>query len=95
MNDSFQAYRNLTANTTSILGYLEFEEPGFFAALTVPEDKNGMTMVTKSRKPIRKDYLYERWINNKSLGVYSDLLPAHSHEVWKLDQKVREEKDMS
>ena len=54
-----------------------------------------MTMVTKSRKLIRKDYLYKRWINNKSLGVYSDLLPTHSYKVWKLDQKVQEEKDIS
>ncbi|KAJ5448828.1 hypothetical protein N7445_003649 [Penicillium cf. griseofulvum] len=47
LNSSFQSYKNLTANTASILDYLEFEEPEYFAALTVPEDENGMTMITK------------------------------------------------
>ncbi|KGO64122.1 ATPase, AAA-type, core [Penicillium italicum] len=93
LNDSFQAYKKLTANAASILDYLEFEESGYFAALTVPEDENGMIMVTKRGRPIRKDYLYERWVNNQDPGVCSALLPTHCREIWKLDQKIREEKE--
>ena len=52
LNDSFQAYQNLIAHAASILDYLEFEEPEYFAALTVPEEPNGMTLVDKSGKPI-------------------------------------------
>ncbi|KAJ5504068.1 hypothetical protein N7463_006942 [Penicillium fimorum] len=95
LNSSFQAYKNLAANAASILDYLEFEEPEYFVALTVPEDKNGMTMVTKRGKAIKKDYLYERWVRNKSPGVCSDLLPAHCRDIWALDQKLREEKAIS
>lgn len=97
LNDSFQAYKNLTANATSILDYLEFEEPEYFAALTVPEpeEPNSMAVVDNSGKAIRKDYLYHRWIRNQDAGVCSDLLPAHCHDIWALDQKIREEKNSS
>ncbi|KAJ5823469.1 hypothetical protein N7447_005809 [Penicillium robsamsonii] len=95
LNSSFQNYKNLAANAASILDYLEFEEPEYFAALTVPEDKNGMTMVTKRGKTIKRDYLYERWVRNESPGVCSDLLPAHCRDIWALDQKIREEKAIS
>ncbi|KAG0159823.1 hypothetical protein PDIDSM_7350 [Penicillium digitatum] len=93
LNNSFQAYKNLAATSASILDYLEFEEPEYFTALTVPEDTNGMVMVTKSGKPIRQDYLYGRWIMNQDPGVCSALLPAHCRDIWKLDPKIREEKD--
>ncbi|CDM37011.1 hypothetical protein DTO013E5_7175 [Penicillium roqueforti] len=97
LNDSFQAYKNLTANATSILDYLEFEEPEYFAALTVPEpeEPNSMAVVDNGGKAIRKDYLYHRWIRNQDAGVCSDLLPAHCHDIWALDQKIREEKNSS
>ncbi|CAI7567741.1 unnamed protein product [Penicillium glandicola] len=95
LNDSFQEYKNLAANAASILDYLEFEEPEYFAALTVPEDEFGMTKVDEHGKAIRKDYLYGRWINNQTSGVYSDLLPDDCQRVWALDQKIREEKDRS
>ncbi|CAI7659971.1 unnamed protein product [Penicillium viridicatum] len=94
LNDSFQAYKNLTANDVSILDYLEFEEPEYFAALTVPEDEHGMIMVTQNRRPSRS-YLYARWRKNQDAGVYANLLPAHCRDIWKLDKKIREEKDRS
>ncbi|KAF7519098.1 hypothetical protein PCG10_010340 [Penicillium crustosum] len=94
LNDSFQAYKNLTANDVSILDYLEFEEPEYFAALTVPEDENGMIMVTRRGRPSR-DYLYARWKKNEDAGVYANLLPTQCRDIWKLDKKIREEKDES
>ncbi|KAJ5203268.1 hypothetical protein N7449_005347 [Penicillium cf. viridicatum] len=92
LNGSFQAYKNLTANDVSILDYLEFEEPEYFAALTVPEDENGMIMVTQRGRPPR-NYLYARWRKNQDAGVYANLLPTHCRDIWKLDKNIREEKD--
>ncbi|KAJ5972007.1 ATPase AAA-type core [Penicillium vulpinum] len=95
LNDSFEAYKNLAANAASILDYLEFEEPEYFEALTVPQDENDMTMVIQGGKAARKEYLYGRWINNQNAGVYTDLLPRNSRDIWELDIKIREEKDRS
>ncbi|KAJ5505540.1 ATPase AAA-type core [Penicillium expansum] len=95
LHDSFQAYKKLGANAESILDYLEFEEPEYFEALTVPEGENGMIMVTKRGRPMKKNYLYGRWISNQDPGVCSDLLPARCRDIWSLDQKIREEKDRS
>lgn len=95
LHDSFQAYKKLGANAESILDYLEFEEPEYFEALTVPEGENGMIMVTKRGRPMKKNYLYGRWISNQDPGVCSGLLPARCRDVWSLDQKIREEKERS
>ncbi|OQE43716.1 hypothetical protein PENCOP_c003G04699 [Penicillium coprophilum] len=95
LDSSFQEYKSLVANAASILDYLEFEEPEYFTALTVPEDENGMTMVTKGGKSIKKSYLYERWIRNEDPGVCTDILPAHCRDIWALDQKIRGEKERS
>lgn len=92
LNDSFQAYKNLTANDVSILDYLEFEEPDYFAALAVPDDEDGMVMVTQRGRPSR-NYLYARWRKNQDAGMYANLIPAHCRDIWKLDKKLREEKD--
>jgi len=60
MDASFQAYQTLAANPASILDYLEFEEPEYFGSLTLPEDESGMSIVGKSGKAVKRDYLYNR-----------------------------------
>ncbi|OQE96191.1 hypothetical protein PENNAL_c0001G04155 [Penicillium nalgiovense] len=52
-------------------------------------------MVTKRAGRALKNLLYARWIRNQDAEVYSDLLPTHCRDIWKLDPKIREEKDRS
>lgn len=54
-----------------------------------------MIMVTKRAGRALKNLLYARWIRNQDAEVYSDLLPTHCRDIWKLDPKIREEKDRS
>jgi hypothetical protein len=85
---AFEAYKSFSANTISILEFLEFEEPDFFEALTVPEQEDGMTVVGKGGRKISKSYLYDRWIRGDGPGEFANSLPQGSH-VWKLDEHTR------
>lgn len=95
LNESFAAYQTLAADSLSILEYLEFEEPEYFEAFTIPEDENGMSMVVEKGKAVKKDYLYNRWIKGKSPKPFTDLLPAQCRGIWASEKKVRDEKVQS
>ncbi|KAJ5771640.1 P-loop containing nucleoside triphosphate hydrolase protein [Penicillium odoratum] len=92
---SFAAYQILSADSSAILDYLEFEEPDYFEALTIPESVDGMSVVDKDGKAIKKGYLYDRWIRGQSSKPLTECLPAQSHGIWKLEQRIRDEKIQS
>jgi hypothetical protein len=92
LNESFAAYQMLAADSLSILEYLEFEDPEYFEAFTIPEEENEMIMVGEKGKAVRKDYLYNRWVKGKSANPFTKLLPAQCRSIWALEQRVRDEK---
>lgn len=92
LNESFKAYNTLAAGSSSILEYLEFEEPEYFEAFTVPEDEDGMSIVGENGKAVGKDYLYNQWTKGKFPKPFIQLLPDQYHRIWALEQKVRDEK---
>jgi hypothetical protein len=92
LNESFAAYQMLAADSLSILEYLEFEDPEYFEAFTIPGEENGMIMVGEKGKAVRKDYLYNRWVKGKSANPFTKLLPAQCRSIWALEQRVRDEK---
>lgn len=89
---SLQAYLDLALDSTSMLDYLEFEEPESFEALSIPENEDGMVLVDSRGKAVRKGYLYDRWVKGKGPKHFSDLLPVHCHSLWALEQEARNEK---
>lgn len=88
LETAFNAYKNFSVNAASILEFLEFEEPDFFEALTVPEQEDGMIMVGKGGHKISRVYLYDRWTRGDNPGEFANSLPQGSH-VWKLDKQTR------
>ncbi|CAG8220337.1 unnamed protein product [Penicillium salamii] len=92
LNQSFQAYQSLSAGNLSILSYLEFEEPDFFEALSVPEDESGMSIVGKTGKAVHQDYLFAQWARGESPKHLIDLLPARCQTIWEMEQHLREDK---
>lgn len=95
IEDSFNAYQKLSADSSAILDYLEFEEPEYFEAFTVPQDEDGMSVVDKDGKAMKKGYLYDCWVRGLSAHPCVELLPAPGRIVWELEQKVRNEKVQS
>lgn len=75
LGDSFTAYKKSATDAASVMDYLEFEEPEFWEAFTVPDGADGMTVVGKDGRAVGKYYLYEQWINDDSAGVFEGTLP--------------------
>ncbi|OKL58227.1 hypothetical protein UA08_06552 [Talaromyces atroroseus] len=95
LDEKFKAYQSRKNDYDMIIEYLEFEEPEFFEALTVPENEDGMTTVGRGGSDIQKDYLYKRWIHGDTAGVFEKSLPKTCHAVWKLNRDLRQEKHRS
>ncbi|KAJ5333870.1 uncharacterized protein N7506_007653 [Penicillium brevicompactum] len=89
---SFRAYQQLSADTTSMLDYLEFEEPEYFEALSVPEDESGMKTAGKSGRAVGKGYLFDRWAQGKNPKHFLDTLPEHCRSIWAMEQDLRKKK---
>lgn len=94
LDESFKRYKTVNTNSSAILEYLEFEEPAYFEAFTVPED-DGMNVVGKDGKVVQKDYLYHRWIKGQSPEPFSNMLPAQCRDIWATEQRLRDEKAQS
>jgi hypothetical protein len=95
IDSAFAAYQRLSANASAILDYLEFEEPEYFDAFTIPEDEDGMIVVDKDGKAIKKSYLYDCWTRGQSPQAFAKVLPVERRDIWKMEQALRDEKIQS
>lgn len=89
---AFGRYKGSVPDSTSILEYLEFEEPELFEAFSVPEDEDGMTFMGKNGKALGKSYLYNQWIRGKGPGALEHLVSREFDHIWHLSQSEREER---
>ncbi|PYH78053.1 P-loop containing nucleoside triphosphate hydrolase protein [Aspergillus uvarum CBS 121591] len=92
IESSFAAYQKLSADSLAVLDYLEFADSDYFEAFTVPENEDGMSVVDKHGKAMKKNYLYERWARGQSPDPLTELLSAQSLKIWALEPKLRDEK---
>lgn len=93
LQECLKRYKRTDADIVSILDYLEFEDPEWFEAFSIPDDQSGMTMVNAQGKEIKKDYLYSRWIRGKDAGVFQKSILPSCDAVWRLDKTARQEKN--
>ncbi|KAF8213839.1 P-loop containing nucleoside triphosphate hydrolase protein [Mycena galopus ATCC 62051] len=73
-----------------LLTHMEFDDPDFFAALSLPPSEDGMTYVGKDGKEIGKDYLLTQWQQGRDAGIFKahpDILAAA--EIWGMDRAKR------
>jgi AAA domain len=92
LDEKFNVYQNRKNDDDMIMEYLEFEEPEFYEALTVPENDDGMITVGRRGSEIQKDYLYKRWIHGQTAGIFQNLLPKTCHAAWDMNKDLRQEK---
>jgi hypothetical protein len=77
-----------------ILEYLEFNEPDFYEALSVPAvDDGGFQRVGGKGEKINADYLIKRWRNGAGPGALPEVLESEGARlVWSLSPEDREGK---
>ncbi|KAJ5117791.1 P-loop containing nucleoside triphosphate hydrolase protein [Penicillium atrosanguineum] len=92
LQQSFNRYKKTDANAAFILSFLEFEDPEYFEALSVPDDEVGMMTIGARGQVVKNDYLYNRWVQGKDAGAFQASLPFSCGAVWKLSNDKRQEK---
>ncbi|KAL1962658.1 hypothetical protein VTN77DRAFT_9292 [Rasamsonia byssochlamydoides] len=90
LKNAFNSYNKFNISSKEILEFLEFEDPSFYEALTVPEEANGMTRVGRRGRQVKPSYLYDRWSQGKDAGVFADELSEQSQQVWAMDDTARQ-----
>ncbi|KAJ4477292.1 P-loop containing nucleoside triphosphate hydrolase protein [Lentinula aciculospora] len=87
---SFESFVQSSVGNADLLVHLEFEEPDFFEAFSVPVSDDGMTVVGKSGRALDEFYLVDRWRHGQNAGVFSDQqnvsIAAH---IWNMEKKER------
>lgn len=92
LGESFTTYQNLKPDASTVMDYLEFEEPEFWEAFTLPESDDGMTLVGKGGNAIGKYHLYQEWVKGNGCGKLARSLPASTRRVWTMSKEARHEK---
>lgn len=88
---TFATYKNFKVTSSSILEYLEFEEPRFYEAFHVPEEENGMQIVGPNSKAISSDYPYNCWARGKQQwGLRQPNFSPDSRSIWDMDYPARQ-----
>jgi len=92
LQDAFKRFQTANIQKTHLMEFLEFEDPGFFDALTVPKnDEDGQTRVGKKGKAVSPFYLLDRWITGRNdAGFLQHLQPKGATAIWKMPKGGRQ-----
>ena len=92
---AFNRYLSFKASPSHILGYLEFEDPAFYAAFEVPdlEDSDGMVRVGKGGERVSATYLISQWQRGWNAGIYERDIRNYKSEtinkIWDMKHDTR------
>ncbi|KAJ3507974.1 hypothetical protein NLJ89_g6011 [Agrocybe chaxingu] len=90
LDKAFKKYNSPRIHYRDILVHLEFESPAHFAAFSVPDPEDGMTMVDRTGREIKPHYLIDRWRKNQDAGVFSgNTTDPEIQQVWRTPAQQR------
>ncbi|KAL4256309.1 CbxX/CfxQ family protein [Pleurotus pulmonarius] len=90
---AFDKYKVAKIRPGDILAYLEFEEPDFFEAFSVPQSTNGEVLVGKKGRKLFPTYLIEQWMRGQDAGVLKDHTHIKSSEaIWTTPKVARHQR---
>jgi hypothetical protein len=88
----FEAYKRPKLSYEDLLTHLEFDEPEYFEAFTVPPADEGMIIVGNKGRAVNKHYLLDRWIRGQDAGIFkSSPRVLDTIEVWDILPSLRKE----
>ncbi|EEB91121.1 hypothetical protein MPER_10574, partial [Moniliophthora perniciosa FA553] len=73
----------------ALLDYVEFEDPDYFAAFSVPLSNDNMTQVDSKGKAIKPTYLIEQWKAGRNAGVFKNYNFVRDSKVWTMPADER------
>ncbi|KAJ7158758.1 P-loop containing nucleoside triphosphate hydrolase protein [Mycena filopes] len=89
----FEQY-NTSLSNAALLDYLEFEDPSFHDAFSVPDPTSDeMTIVGRDGRALQKDYLLHQWVQGRDAGVLKQHAPVlEATDVWRMPTALRKAK---
>ena len=88
---AFEEYKMTAIHNAEIMGYIEFDDYGFFQAFTLPTSTDGMTQVGKRGRAVDEYYLLNRWSHGNDAGIFKqhpDVLA--SSKIWQMSSASRQ-----
>lgn len=90
LQEAFVEYRSARPSKADVLDYLRFRPdlPGYYEALLCPQEKSGMTRVSKRGKVTDQFYLLDRWVSGLNSGFHNQVEEKFP-EIWKMSMPER------
>ncbi|KAJ7707709.1 P-loop containing nucleoside triphosphate hydrolase protein [Mycena rosella] len=89
----FEQYKSSTLSNSVLLDFLEFEDPLFYDAFSVPPSRDSMTLIGKGGQAIQNDYLLHQWAQGRDAGVLKQHTSVlESADIWNMPSPARKSK---
>ena len=93
LQTAFNAYRGAQIQNSQLLEYLEFEDPDYFTAFSIPTADDGGKLIGKNGKPIHDFYLLEQWAKGQNAGFLSyHQNVVDAYHIWQIPHNERKAK---
>ncbi|KAK2855600.1 hypothetical protein FQN49_005033 [Arthroderma sp. PD_2] len=87
--EKLKAFKRKHPGKGEMLDFLEFTNPAYFEAFTLPTNDTGMQRVGKKGKVMNPYYLWDRWESGKSAGVFTPMVKKDHLHIWKMSPEDR------
>ena len=93
LQKTFDAYKSANVLNPQLMEHLEFEDPEYSMAFTIPKAHDGRKLIGRNGKPIHDFYLLEQWKKGYGAGFLSyHENVVNAFDIWSMTSKERQEK---
>ena len=93
LQKTFDVYRVANVQNPQLLEHLEFEDPEYFVAFSIPKAHDGRKLIGKNGKPVHDFYLLDQWIKGRNAGFLSyHENVVNAFAIWSMSFSERREK---
>jgi len=93
LQKAFDVYRVADVQNPQLLEHLEFEDPEYFAAFSIPKAHDGRKLIGRNGKPVHDFYLLDQWVKGRNAGFLSyHENVVNAFNIWSMSFSERREK---
>lgn len=93
LSTSFDAYNATNIHYGILMDHLEFEDPDYFIAFSLPQATNGMTQVGKKGRKVDPFYLLNQWSRGWDAGSFKNHAQVTgAPNIWEMPPGLRQQR---
>jgi len=93
LHKTFGVYNSASIQNPQLFEHLEFEDPEYFAAFTIPKAHDGQKLIGRNGKPVHDFYLLDQWLKGRNAGFLSyHQNVVDAFDIWSMSFSERREK---